>query len=99
MPKPLQGGWQRMELDSWIAVNGVQRVNELVRVTFLRQDLGHSLVGEDPIVHVVAHRVGIKEILIADVKPDPQRLNGRVGDQSLVELPSSVRVSGFDGHC
>ena len=40
------------------------------------EDAGHALVGDHPVVHVVAHDVRIVEIPVADVHPHADRLHG-----------------------
>jgi hypothetical protein len=40
------------------------------------EDARHVFVGENPVVKVVAHVVGIKEIAVSDFKPQPQWLAG-----------------------
>ena len=61
---------------------------------------GHVLVGDDPVVHVVAHDVRIEKVAVADFHPDAQRLGGLFGNQVLVKLPRAVRrLAGCSGHC
>jgi hypothetical protein len=55
-------------------------------------------VGEDPVVHVVAHDVGVEEVAVADVHPDAEGLSSRaVGDEGFVEAPGAERGFGVPG--
>ena len=47
-----------------------------------------------PVVHVVAHHVGIEQIAVADLHPDANRLRRAVRDEALVEFPRAVRRLG-----
>jgi hypothetical protein len=55
---------------------------------------GEVFVGKDPVVHVVAHDVGVEEIKVTDLHPDADGLGARVGDEVLVEFPGGHFGSG-----
>ncbi len=55
------------------------------------QHLGHVLIGENPVVIVVAR----DEIVpVADMHPDPQRLFRTVGNQGFMEVPRAMGSLG-----
>jgi hypothetical protein len=59
-PDPLEGSWESLQLGRPIAVSGVPCEDELITIALRRQRLGHVFVGDDPVVHVVAHEVRIE---------------------------------------
>ena len=76
-------GWRREDvlrsllLYGAIGVAGVASKKELVVVALSGEDPRHVFIGENPIVEMVAHDVGIKEIAVSDFKPQPQWLARR----------------------
>jgi hypothetical protein len=60
--------------DGAIGVAGIADEKELVVVALGGEDARHVFVGENPVVKVVAHVVGTKEIAVSDFKPQPQWL-------------------------
>ena len=78
-------------LDCAVYVAGVGSEDELVVVALGGECFGHFFVGLDPVMHVVAHDVGVEEVVVADFKPDADGLRRAVGDDVLVELPCAVR--------
>ena len=78
---------------------GVAGEDELVVVALGGQHLGHVLVGQHPVVHVVAHDVGVEQVAVADVHPDAERLRRAVRDQRSWNSQAPPGVSGLHGHC
>src|SRR5271157_1923581 len=91
LPYILQRQGQGLCLDAAVAVASVFRKDKLVRIPLGGQSLGHALIGEDPVVIVVA---GDEKISIADIHPDAQRLLRAVGNEGFMELPCAVRGLG-----
>ena len=63
-------------------------------VAFGSQHSGHVLIGDDPVVHVVAHDIRIEKVPVANLHPNAYGLSRRVRDQMFVELPGAVRSFG-----
>ena len=80
-----------------VDVAGVLGEDELVAIALGGERFGHQFVGDDPVVHVVAHDVGAVEVAIADFHPKTDGLGRRGGDEVLVELPCAVRGLGVGG--
>ena len=51
--------------------------HELVVVVFGREGAGEVFVGKDPVVHVVAHDVGVQEIGVADLSVLIRSIRGK----------------------
>ena len=94
LPQPFQSFGQGLLFHAAVAVPGVAGKNKLVMIALGGQHLGHVLVGEDPIVHVVAHDIRIEKVPVADFHPDSQRLGRAVGDQVFMKFPRAVRGLG-----
>src|SRR6267378_4508587 len=77
LPYILQCQGQRLCLHAAVAVHSVLRKDKLVRIPLGGQSLDHALIGQDPVVIVVA---GNENVSIADVHPDAQRLLRAVGN-------------------
>src|SRR5689334_3278465 len=73
-PHILQRLRQRLPLRPPVHVPGVLAEHELVVVSLFRQRFGQSLVGQNPIVHVIPHEVGVQQITVAHLHPDADRL-------------------------
>ena len=73
-----------------VYVSGVARKYELIVISLGGERLRHVLVGQNPIVHSVAHHIGIEKIAIAHLHPDPYRFPGILPNEVLVELPGTV---------
>ena len=71
---------------------GVLRKNKLVRIALGSQSVRHLLIGENPVVIVVARD---EIVSVADMHPDAQRLLRTVGNQSFMEVPRAVRSLGI----
>ncbi len=82
-----------------VYVAGVAGEDELVGVVFGGEDAGHVFVGDDPVVHVVAHEVGVVEVAVAYFKPKAERLARGVGDEGGWKPQAPCGVAGFQGHC
>src|SRR5579871_6708980 len=78
-------------------MTGVPGKNELVMVVLGAQSAGEILVGKHPVVHPIAHDVGVEQIKVANLHPDADGLGGRVGDEVLGELPGAVWSFGVGG--
>ena len=83
-----------MLFDAAFAMAAVAGEDELVGVTFGRECFGHVFVGDNPVMHIVAHSVWIVEIAVANMEPDAQRLFRALGDQVFVIFPRAVRGLG-----
>ena len=70
LPDIFQGLGQSLPLHSAVNVPGVAGENKLVMVALCRKRFGHIFVGENPIVHAIAHDVRVKKIPVADFQPD-----------------------------
>ncbi len=71
--------------------------DELIVIAPRSEYAGHAFVGQDPVVHVVAHDVGVEEIAVAYLHPDSDGFGGSIGDEVLVELPCAVRGGRVGG--
>src|SRR5450759_2937800 len=91
LPYILQCQGQGLCLHAAVTVHSVLRKDKLVRIPLGGQSLGHALIGEDPVVIVVA---GDENVAIADMHPDAQRLLRAVGNEGFMELPCAVRGLG-----
>src|SRR5665213_945999 len=69
-PYVFQGFGQRLLFYLAVRVPRVSGENKLVVIALVSQNLRHALVGHDPIVHVVAHRIGMEQVAIANLHPD-----------------------------
>src|SRR5580698_6596890 len=94
LPDVFEGFGQGLQLCCVVHVAGVDGENILVVIALCGEDFGHLLVGEDPVVHVVAHGIGVVEVLVADFHPDANGFGRRVGNEVLVELPCAVGIGG-----
>ena len=97
VPDVFEGFGEGLALDGVVDVVGVAGEDELVVVSPGGQGLGHVLIGEDPVMHAIAHDVGIVEIAVADLQPDTDVLAGRVGDEPGVEVPGAAGHFGVPG--
>src|SRR5581483_645107 len=95
VPNVLKRLGQCLLSHSTIDVSGVPRENELIVISPCGERFRHILVGDDPIVHAVAHDVRIEEVAVADLHPDPYWLRWAVRDEMLVELPRAMRDLGI----
>src|SRR5580704_10222408 len=84
LPDVLQRFGQCLQLDGFVGVAGVACEDKLIRVVFSGEDARHVLVGDDPVVHVVAHEVVVEQIAVADLHPDAEWLARGLRDQVLV---------------
>ena len=97
LPEVLEGFGEGLSFDCVVYVAGVASEHELVRIVLGGEDAGHVFVGDDPVVHVVAHDVGVVEVAVSYFKPETERLARRVGDQGLMEAPGALRSFGVPG--
>ena len=95
MPYIFKGSGEGLLSDGAIGASGVAGEDELIVVLLGREDLGHVLVGEDPIVHVVAQGVHVEVVAVADFHPDAQGLGRSCwGWRCTMELPCAVGSCG-----
>src|SRR3954463_14523069 len=80
LPRIFERNRQSLLPHTLVAVPGVAREHVLVVIALLRQHLRHALVGQDPVVHAVAHEIRVEQIAIADFQPDADRLGGTLWD-------------------
>jgi hypothetical protein len=52
-----------------VNMHGIAGEYELLVIALRGQDLRHAFIGQDPIVHVVAHHVGVEKVPVADFHP------------------------------
>src|SRR5215831_3391503 len=93
LPDIFQSFGQGLLFHSTVGMPGVAREYKLIAIAFAGQDLRHILVGEDPVVIVVARA---EIVPVADLQPDADRLPGAIGNEVLMELPSPVRGLGIE---
>src|SRR5262249_4013514 len=60
------------------------------------QHLGHAVIGFHPVVHAVAHHVGVEQVLVADGDEQPDGFPGAVGNERLVKSPGAVGHLGIE---
>jgi len=70
LPDVLQRFGKRLLSHGTVDVGGIAGEYELVVVALGGEHFGHTLVGENPIVHVIAHYVRIQQIVVAHFHPD-----------------------------
>ena len=80
-----------MCLHAAVAVPGVFRKNKLVRIALGSQRFSHVLIGENPVVIVVAR---VEIVPVADMHPDAKWLLRTVGNKGFMEVPRAVRGLG-----
>ena len=79
------------------AVSGVSAKEVLVGIALGLEDFGHAMVGFHPVVHAVAHDVGVEEIPVTHGKENPQRLLRAFGYDFVVKAPCTVGRFGVEG--
>src|SRR5690349_19645114 len=94
LPDVLEGFRKGLLFHCAIGVPGVAREDELVVIAFGGQHPGHVLVGQHPVVIVVARA---QIIPVAYFHPDAYRLHRAVRNQVFVELPGAVGRLGIRG--
>src|SRR3954454_17368954 len=91
---PLPNVFQRLGkgLLSHCAIDmpGVASENELVVIALCSKHSGHIFVGENPIMHAVAHDIWIEQIAVANFHPDSDRLGRGVRYEVLVKFPCAM---------
>jgi len=80
-----------------VDVAGVAGEEELVVVAAGGEDFGHQLVRGDPVVHVVAHGVGVEEVRVTYLHPEADGLGRGAHDEVLGELVGAVGCGGIVG--
>ena len=70
LPEVFQRLWEQLCLHGGVAVASVADETELVGVPLFLEDFRHPLVRQDPIVHVVAHDIGIEEVPVSNTHPN-----------------------------
>src|SRR5580658_10189689 len=76
---------------------GIAGENKLIMIALVRKNLGHVLVGYDPIMHVIAHDIRIEKILVADFHPNADGFGGTVRNEMFVKFPSAMWDFGVVG--
>src|SRR6266498_4377459 len=90
LPDVLQSLGKRLLFRGTIHMPSIAGKDKLVVVALGGEDLRHILVGEDPVVHVVAHHIGIEQIPVPNFHPHSYRLCRTPRDEMLVKFPSAV---------
>ena len=89
-------GHEERVVDVWPELaHGSSSSGMTVYLTLGGEDLGHVLVGDDPVVHVIAQGIHVEVVAVADLHPDAQRLGGAVGLPSGA-MPRGKRVGSFE---
>src|SRR5690349_4195142 len=91
LPHVLKGLRKSLLLDRAIHMAGVSGKDELIVIALGRERLCHALIGQDPVMHVVAHNVRIEEVAVSNFHPDSYRLTWTIGNQVFVKFPRPVR--------
>src|SRR5712672_396068 len=91
LPNILQGLGKRLLFYRSVNMSSVAGKHELVVIALGGEYLSHTLVCENPIMHIVAHHVRIQEIAVTNFHPDSYRFGRAVGDEMLVKFPGAVR--------
>src|ERR1035441_7912559 len=94
LPDVLEGLGQDLDVDCAVGVSGVAGEDELVVIALGGENLGHILIGDDPVMHVIAQGVHVEVVAVADLHPDAQGLGGAVGDEVGMKLPNSTAPPG-----
>ena len=69
----------------------------LIGIALGLEDLGHAVVGFDPVMHAVAHDVGVVVVAIADGHVETDGLTLALRDEGVVEIPGAARGLGVEG--
>ena len=69
MPEIFEGFGESLRFYGAVGVARVLRKDELIVIAFGGEHLRHVLIGDDPVVHVVAHHIGIEKIAVAHFHP------------------------------
>ena len=88
LPEIFQRLRQRLQLHRVIDMAGVAGKDKLVVIALRGQHLGHLLIGNHPVMHVVAHDVRIEKVAVADLHPDANRLGWAIRDELSRETPT-----------
>ena len=100
LPDVFEGFGEGLQFDGAVDMAGVPGEDELVVVVLCGEGFGHVFVGDDPVVHVVAHDVGVEEVAVADFHPDADRLaRACCGMRCSWNSQAPCGVSGSEGHC
>src|ERR1039457_4609515 len=91
LPDVLKRLGKRLLFHRSVHVSGIAGKYELVVIALGSEYLRRMLVGENPIVQVVAHHVWIEQIPVTNFHPDSYRLDGAFRDEMFVKLPGAVR--------
>src|ERR1700679_2817983 len=73
-PHPFNRVREELRLSVANTVAGTAAEEVLIFVTLLLEYLGHPVIGFHPVVHPVAHHVGVEQILVADRDENADRL-------------------------
>ena len=83
LPDVFEGFGQCLLFYGAVGVAGVAGEDELIVVALGGEDAGHVLVGDDPVVHVVAHDVGV------ELSRSPTSIQMRIGLRGLLGMRCS----------
>src|SRR5215467_9975545 len=80
LPEIFERLGERLPHDGAVYMHCVPREYKLVVISLVCENLRGALVCQNPIMHVVAHYVGIEKIFVADFHPNANRLRRTPGD-------------------
>jgi hypothetical protein len=95
-PRPFQRLRQCLFAHPAIAMAGVEGEHVLILIALILERRGHTVIGNDPIVHVVAHDVWIEEIAIAHLHPYSNGLGCCAPNERRVIIPRAPRIAGIE---
>ena len=79
------------------SVAGIKTIQILIVIAFRLQDSSHAVVRLHPIVHAIAHDIGIEIIAVADGHPDAERLDRTFRNELIVEPPCAIGILRIEG--
>src|SRR5579863_4267099 len=91
LPHILESFRQRLFSRLAIYVARIASKDKLVVIALGREHSRHPLIGQHPVVHVIAHHVRVQQIPVAHFHPDAQGLARAVWNEVLVEFPRAMR--------
>ena len=71
MPNPFDSMGQKLNLGVADPMTGILAKKILVLISLGFKNLGHAVVGFDPVMHAVAHDVWVEKVIIPHRKKEP----------------------------
>ena len=96
LPKPFEGAGENLAAGIADAVARILAEEVLVVIALGLKDLGHAVIGFDPVMHAVAHDVRVVVVAVADGHVEADGLGLALRNEGLVEIPRAARDLGIE---